>query len=110
MKRLRWKDIPIDVLESVYKKWEAIRKLDYRHDYWIKCRLCNYCENKMVFGCDVCPAVSKRWCYKGKSNYSRLHKDYHYSESYIRAQQSWKEEITKFLKFLRRHIKNRKGR
>ena len=114
MKRLKWKDIPISVLESVYKKWLEV-KVNSPGCYWMGCALCEYCSNKslsMDSRCEVCPAVPKIWCVNGHGMLSRLHGTYHrITLSSMKGKEyrkEWKKDITKFLKFLRQHIKNRR--
>lgn len=102
---MRYKDIPTNILEEVYKKWKKIYEKGKWDDvYWNECSMCEYIKKKYnsVFGaCSECPLYKSDWC-NGMGNSSRLAI---YSHSSI---ENWLKDVKRFLDIMKRVLRERK--
>lgn len=99
IERLTLSNIPLEILEDLYRKWDDILRNGWYYEAWVSCSLCRYCwrvvHNKYSFRaneCEVCPLPPTRYCL-GYRHPSLLHPS-------NQTLDEWKDNVAKFLKII----------
>lgn len=92
-------DIPGDVWDSVYKKWDNALIHGWSSSLWFRCSLCRWLWQSRLY-CDDCPLVADGWC--DSSINSRLHRCHYGSD------EDWEYEVKRFMEFIKPYCLEKK--
>ena len=101
-------DVPKEVWDEVYAKWDDALRNGWRHELWELCALCRWIIDKEGYiECSKCPLGKDKWCI-GSHHGSRLNLGYD-GDGYSGNEQKWKERVAEFLKFIKPYCSSEVG-
>ena len=102
MNKICMKDVPREVWDEVYAKWERALDVGWSESMWTGCSLCSWMAGEIEvdrmreFDCGDCPLYEERWC-RSLPGSSKIHPEYDFSEvDYV-----WKDRVNDFMEFIR---------
>lgn len=91
------KDIPKEVVQQVYEKWDT--PTSWSNDLWAVCAMCVYVKGRGL-SCAQCPLSEHEWC-TGRADESKLYCRNFYGVP-VEDEDAWRTRKSEFLAWLKK--------
>ena len=105
MNTIIMKDVPHEVWDEVYAKWQRALHIGWRHSLWTGCSVCAWMARELGVSrmrdvdCEACPLYEGEWC-RSLPEDSKIHAEYE-GLRLLGDDDDWSERVRKFLEFIK---------